>query len=313
MINNWKRRSKRWRKSFDGDSEKVVAEDLDNQLTKGKKDNTKPLENLSESHKSLQSEAINYAKTDGCSKLSSEEKNGKLEQDLEKEETCSTEGKTCSETMSLNTVRGQSAQEFNISTSESQRPKSLCLSSSKDRSKENLIVNRVVSDGYIPGENPRLPSPIWVRQNDSHRVVKRTASESALKVLVSSKQSSIVSSDVGSPLSTSRGSLLDTSQDSLNDSGVSTENSPTNTLTSRRKKKVGKSLSLVNSPGESSRKLTQFDRRSWGEWVATEMEQTPTTTCTEYEENTTAQGSKSAKSQNTLKRVVKQLFSTKKR
>lgn len=288
MLNNWRRRSKRWRKSFDGDSDKSVVDELDSQLAKVTIKNNGT------------DESVEF--TDAAQAT--------LRQTCllkERIEITTTNVDTLADNLSKNNINSQG----NLCPQDiSERPQSLLLFSkhSTNLDREDLK-NRALSEGDITEGNSKLPSPVWVRQTEERK--KRSTSLSHLQQNVSLQRSSIEFIDNGSPISTSKGSLLDTSQDSLVDSGVSTEDSPTNTLSCMRTNKFIKSSSAANSSGESSIKLTGLNIGNWSEWVDSEMGQTPANHKEPTESSPDCKVT--TKSHNRFKNVVKQLFSAKKR
>jgi len=207
-----------------------------------------------------------------------------------------------------------------VTSSSRPRPVSLGhLSTLQLKEHENKIKDKVLSDPSLTKEkNNSLEhsSEIWIPRQQ-FLLSRRRPSENA-RHSVCSRTSSVVSGG-SSPLSGSKKSLSRISQESLADSGVSETpgSSPSNTLNSRTRKtssdkrnKLSHSLTNVSGTCEPKRKLSQLNRRSWGDWVSAEMENTADEGSGEIDNHV---DDVSVKQKRKFKDVMKQLFSPKKK
>lgn len=180
---------------------------------------------------------------------------------------------------------------------------------------ENKLKDKVLSDPSLTKETSlENCSDVWIPRQNQPLARRRTSRHS-----VCSRTSSVFSEET-SPLTGSKKSLSHISQESLADSGVSETpgSSPSNTLNSRTRKrstpekgeKLSHSLTNVSGSGETKRKLSQLNRRSWGDWVSAEMENTPDEVTVDKDDHV---DDVSVKNKRKFKDVMKQLFSSKKR
>ncbi|XP_068728544.1 uncharacterized protein [Montipora capricornis] len=198
------------------------------------------------------------------------------------------------------------------------RPVSLGLPTNFQlREEQNVLRDKVLSDPSLTKEKSIENSDVWIRRQDLPPMRRRTSGLS-----VCSRNSSVFSDS--SPLSGSKRSLSHISQESLADSGVSETpgSSPSNTLRTRSRarstpengEKLSHSLTDVTSPsGETQRKLSQLSRRSWGDWISAEMENTPEKRRVSVRSEGRASDDVEVKNKRKFKDVMKQLFSSKKK
>lgn len=196
------------------------------------------------------------------------------------------------------------------------RPVSLgYLSNLQLNEHERKIKDKVLSDPSLTKDDESLQcsTDVWIPRNQT-LLSRRRPSDNARQSICSS----VVSGD-SSSLSGSKKSLSRISQESLADSGVSEtpRSSPSNTLNNRthkilkaKKDKLSASLTNVSGTNEPKRKLSQLNRRSWGDWVSAEMENSPDEVSVDRDDRV---DDVSVKNKRRFKDVVKQFFSSKKR
>lgn len=280
FIRNLQRRSKKWRRSTE-----------------------EPAKNETE---------INLKEGDNChDKTIIHDENGNV--DIDVKDT----GKG-DDTPPCSPVRSRSIRKNAMAFPVKSRPVSLGLPSNYQvREQQDTLRAKVLSDPSLTKEKLLESSNVWIPRQSAPVARRRTSRHS-----VCSRNSSIFS-DSASPLSGSKRSLSHISQESLADSGLSETpgGSPSNTFRTRirinstpeRGEKLSHSLTDVTNPlsGEPQRKVSQLSRRSWGDWISTEMKITPENTPVDSEDQTTDDAG--VKNKRKFKDVMKQLFSSKKK
>lgn len=290
LIRNWQRRSKKWRRS----TEEPFKQENQGEMDTLSKENDNSQDCIEQSTAVLGQE-------------NTEDENGNVKID-KKDDTppCSPSRKCFRKNAVTSPTRP--------------RPVSLgYLSTLQLKEHENKIKDKVLSDPSLTKEkNESLEhsSEIWIPRQQ-YLLSRRRPSDNA-RHSVCSRTSSVVSGG-SSPLSGSKKSLSRISQESLADSGVSETpgSSPSNTLNSRtrrtsseKRNKLSHSLTNVSGTGEPKRKLSQLNRRSWGDWVSAEMENTPDEGSVEIDNHV---DDVSVKQKRKFKDVMKQFFSPKKK
>ncbi|XP_078349665.1 uncharacterized protein LOC144634547 isoform X3 [Oculina patagonica] len=296
LIRNWQRRSKKWRRSTEEPFKRESLGELD----------TPSKENENSDHQNCIEQS-----TSVLGQENTEDENGNVKLD----DKDSTKGSTPPCTPSRKCVRKNA-----VTSPTRPRPVSLgYLSNLQLKEHENKIKDKVLSDPSLTKEKNKSlenPSDVWIPRHQS-LLARRRPSDNA-RHSVCSRTSSVFSGE-SSPLSGSKKSLSRISQESLADSGVSETpgSSPSNTLNSRTRKtskekrdKLSFSLTNVSGTSEPKRKLSQLNRRSWGDWVSAEMENTPDEVSVERDDNV---DEVSVKNKRKFKDVVKQFFSSKKK
>lgn len=286
LIRNWQRRSKKWRRS----TEEPLKQESQGEMDTLSKENDKSQDCMEESRTVPSQE-------------NTEDENGNVKKDVTP--PCSPSRKCLRK---------------NAVTSPRPRPVSLGhLSTLQLKEHENKIKDKVLSDPSLTKEKDNSlehSSEIWIPRQQ-FLLSRRRPSDNA-RHSVCSRTSSVVSGG-SSPLSGSKKSLSRISQESLADSGVSETpgSSPSNTLNRRTRKtlsdkrnKLSHSLTNVSGTSEPKRKLSQLNRRSWGDWVSAEMENTPNEGSVEIDNHV---DDVSVKQKRKFKDVMKQFFSPKKK
>lgn len=198
------------------------------------------------------------------------------------------------------------------------RPVSLGYLSTNDQLKEHQqrIKGKVLSDPSLAKDDDSLEctGDVWIPRSQTLSSKRRPSDNFRRSVC-----SSVVSGD-SSPSTGSKKSLSRISQESLADSGLSETpgSSPSNTLNNRtqkvlkekRDKLSSSSLTNVSVTNEPKRKLSQLNRRSWGDWVSAEMENTQDEVSVERDDQV---DDVSVKNKRRFKDVMKQFFSSKKK
>lgn len=294
LIRNWQRRSKKWRRSTEEPFKRESLGEID----------TPPKENEDDQ------DCIEQSSAKLCQE-NTEDENGNVKLDNKD----ATKGSTPPCSPSRKCLRKNA-----VTSPTRPRPVSLgYLSNLQLQEHENKIKDKVLSDPSLTKEKDgslENSSDIWIPRNQS-LLARRRPSDNA-RYSVCSRTSSVVSGEC-SPLCGSRKSLSHISKESLADSGVSETpgSSPSNTLNSRTRKtskekrdKLSFSLTNIAGTSEPKRKLSQLHRRSWGDWVSAEMENTPDDVSVEREDHV---DDASVKNKRKFKEVVKQFFSSKKK
>ena len=291
LIRNWQRRSRKWRRSTD---EPIKRDSL------GEIDNTS-MENLGSEDHFGENKTV-------TSQENIEDENGNVNlsgKDFKRRFT-----PPCSP--STKSVR-KNATAFPVKP----RPVSLGFPANFQlKEEQNVLKDKVLSDPSLTKEKSLGNSlDVWVPRQNLPLARRRPSRQS-----VSSRNSSVFSGDA-SPLSGSRKSLPHISQESLADSGVSETpgSSPSNTLNIRTRKrstlengeKLSHSLTNVSGSGEAKPKLSQLNRKSWGDWISAEMENTPDQVTVDRDDH--ADDVAGVKNKRKFKDVMKQLFSSKKK
>ena len=292
MIRNWQRRSKKWRRSGEERFKKESVGETDNASTS--KENEIGDDGLEDNRTASAQDEL-------------EDENGNVNFDDEDSQK------------SYTPPRSPSTKQLRINGAafpSKPRPVSLGFPPNFQlRNPENTLKDKVLSDPSMTKEKSvENSSDVWIPRQNPPLGRRRTSRPS-----VSSRNSSVFSGDA-SPLSGSKKSLSHISQESLADSGVSETpgSSPFNTLNNRVRKrstpergeKLSHSLTNVSGSGETKRKLSQLNRRSWGEWVSAEMESTPDEVTVDKDDHV---DDATIKNKRKFKDVMKQLFSSKKK
>lgn len=295
MIRNLQRRSKKWRRSFDEHT--AVAEQ----------------DRTSDVHRS--------ERTQSDKELFS--KNIEIDTKSTPSDSLNTEGNDARGTVPPECDDSQDSPLFNGCLKRCRtRPMSSVLPAGCKSigSNVNELRSKVFSHNNLSRQQSRDQSAdIWVPRQ-RHPSLRRTTSDVNSSVGSSSRHSSVASSEASQPFGSGK-SLLRISQESLADSGVSEtpNSSPNNTLprtnlSRDRKEHISRSLSNIGSPLDAQNKLSRLDRRSWGEWISAEMELTPSGEIeSEAHEWEVENDNKQPKNKRKLTKVVKQLFSGKKK
>ena len=288
LIRTWQRRSKKWRRSTEEPQKQESQGEMDT-VSKGNEN----IQDCMEESTTVQSQE------------NTEDENGNVQKDVTP--PCSPSRKCLRKNAVTSPLRP--------------RPVSLgYLSTLQLKGQENNLKDKVLSDPSLTKDkNNSLEhsSEIWIPRQQFLLSTRRRPSDNA-RHSVCSRTSSVVS-EGSSPLSGSKKSLSRFSQESLADSGVSETpgSSPSNTLNSRTRKassdkrnKLSHSLTNVSCSSEPKRKLSQLNRRSWGDWVSAEMENTPDEVSVEIDDHV---DDVSVKHKRKFKDVMKQFFSPKKK
>ena len=294
LIRNWHRRSKKWRRSTD---EPFKQENLGEMDT--------PSKELDNGQDCIEQSTAVRDQDDTA------DENGNVKPDYDKDAI-----KSCSPP---STPTRKCLRKNAVASPIRPRPVSLGFPSNYQlKEHENKMKDKVLSDPSLTKEKSGHESPdVWVRRQQSLLTRRRTSYDNA-RQSICSRNSSIVSGE-SSPLFGSKKSLSRISQESLADSGVSETpgSSPSNTLNSRTRKistekrdKLSHSLTNVSGTTDPKRKLSQLNRRSWGDWVSAEMENTPDEVSVERDDHV---DDVSVKNKRKFKDVMKQLFSSKKK
>ena len=287
LIRNWQRRSKKWRRS----TEEPLKQESQGEMDTLSKEHDNSQDFMEESRTLLSQE-------------NTEDENGNVKKNVTP--PCSPSRKCLRKNAVTSPTRP--------------RPVSLgYLSTLQLKEHENNIKDKVLSDPSLTKEkNISLEhsSEIWIPRQQFLQSRRRPSDNARHSVC--SRTSSVVSGG-SSPLSGSKKSLSHISQESLADSGVSETpgSSPSNTLKSRTRKtssdkrnKLSHSLTNVSGTSEPKRKLSELNRRSWGDWVSAEMENTPDEGSVEIDSHV---DDDSVKHRRKFKDVMKQFFSPKKK
>lgn len=290
LKRNWQRRSKKWRRSTE---EPLKRESL-GEIDTPSRENENVQDCIEPSSTVLGQE-------------NTEDENGNLK--VDNEDAPSSPSRKCFRKNAVSSLT---------------RPRPVSLgyfSSSQLKEYENKIKDKVLSDPSLTkeqGESLDTSSDVWIRRQQSPFARRRPSDNVCARHSVCSRTSSVVSGG-SSPLSGSKRSLSYISKESLADSGVSETpgSSPSNTLNSRTRKslkekrdKLSYSLTNVSGTTEPKRKLSQLNRRSWGDWISAEMENTPDDVSVKRDERVNDVG---VKNKRRFKDVVKQFFTSKKK
>ncbi|XP_027039924.1 uncharacterized protein LOC113668239 isoform X5 [Pocillopora damicornis] len=287
LIRNWQRRSKKWRRSTEEPFKR---------------------ESLSETERTAKENEINESgneqNTADEGSCKNEDENANVRSD-DKEFTTS-------RTPPCNPCRKNA-----VASRARPRPVSLgYLSNYQLKEHDERIKGKVLSDPSLAKDDESLECSrdVWIPRSNTLSP-KRRPSENFRRSVCSS----VVSGD-SSPSTGSKKSLSRISQESLADSGVSETpgSSPSNTLNSRthkilkerRDRLSSSSLTNVSGTNESKQKLSRLNRRSWGDWVSAEMENTPDEVSEERDDQV---DDVNVKNKRRFKDVMKQFFSSKKK
>lgn len=287
LKRNWQRRSKKWRRSTE---EPIKRENVDDMETTVKNNDVNQ-EHMDEPIIALNQEIF-------------EDENANVDLDVKSYTP------PCSPTT-------RNMKKSGGSFSPKPRPVSLGFPTGFQLRSEqqNVLKDKVLSDPSLTMEKSiENCSDVWIPRQNLPLTRRRISRQS-----VCSRNSSVFSGDT-SPLSGSKKSLSQVSQESLADSGVSETpgHSPSNTLTGRTRKwstpergeKLSQSLTNVSASGDSKRKLSQLNRRSWGDWISAEMENNNDEETVDRDEDRVDDAG--VKNKRKFKDVMKQLFFKKK-
>ena len=293
LKKNWQRRSKKWRRSTDEPIKRDSLGEMDTTL----KDNLGSGDHFDTNTTVPNQENI-------------EDENGNV--DISAKDFSKRYTPPCSPTTPTRKSVRKNAMAYPLK----HRPVSLGFPANFHlKEQQNVLKDKVFSDPSLTKEKSLENSlDIWIPRQNLPLARRRPSRQS-----VSSRNSSVFSGDT-SPLSGSRKSLRHISQESLADSGVSETpgSSPSNTLNTRTRKrptpengeKLSHSLTNVSGSGETKRKLSQLNRKSWGDWISAEMENTPDKVTVDRDDHADDVG---VKNKRKFKDVMKQLFSSKKK
>lgn len=286
LIRNWQRRSRKWRRSTE---EPFKSESLSENDGRAKENETNENENK------------HYALAEG----QNEDENANVSLD---DKDVRVSGTPPCTPFRKNAVVSRARP----------RPVSLGYLSTNDQLKEHQqrIKGKVLSDPSLAKDDDSLEctGDVWIPRSQTLSSKRRPSDNFRRSVC-----SSVVSGD-SSPSTGSKKSLSRISQESLADSGLSETpgSSPSNTLNNRtqkvlkekRDKLSSSSLTNVSVTNEPKRKLSQLNRRSWGDWVSAEMENTQDEVSVERDDQV---DDVSVKNKRRFKDVMKQFFSSKKK
>ncbi|PFX15145.1 hypothetical protein AWC38_SpisGene20647 [Stylophora pistillata] len=286
LIRNWQRRSRKWRRSTE---EPFKSESLSENDGRAKENETNENENK------------HYALAEG----QNEDENANVSLD---DKDVRVSGTPPCTPFRKNAVVSRARP----------RPVSLGYLSTNDQLKEHQqrIKGKVLSDPSLAKDDDSLEctGDVWIPRSQTLSSKRRPSDNFGRSVC-----SSVVSGD-SSPSTGSKKSLSRISQESLADSGLSETpgSSPSNTLNNRtqkflkekRDKLSSSSLTNVSVTNEPKRKLSQLNRRSWGDWVSAEMENTQDEVSVERDDQV---DDVSVKNKRRFKDVMKQFFSSKKK
>lgn len=286
LIRNWQRRSRKWRRSTE---EPFKSESLSENDGRAKENETNENENK------------HYALAEG----QNEDENANVSLD---DKDVRVSGTPPCTPFRKNAVVSRARP----------RPVSLGYLSTNDQLKEHQqrIKGKVLSDPSLAKDDDSLEctGDVWIPRSQTLSSKRRPSDNFRRSVC-----SSVVSGD-SSPSTGSKKSLSRISQESLADSGLSETpgSSPSNTLNNRtqkilkekRDKLSSSSLTNVSVTNEPKRKLSQLNRRSWGDWVSAEMENTQDELSVERDDQV---DDVSVKNKRRFKDVMKQFFSSKKK
>lgn len=286
LIRNWQRRSRKWRRSTE---EPFKSESLSENDGRAKENETNENENK------------HYALAEG----QNEDENANVSLD---DKDVRVSGTPPCTPFRKNAVVSRARP----------RPVSLGYLSTNDQLKEHhqRIKCKVLSDPSLAKDDDSLEctGDVWIPRSQTLSSKRRPSDNFRRSVC-----SSVVSGD-SSPSTGSKKSLSRISQESLADSGLSETpgSSPSNTLNNRtqkvlkekRDKLSSSSLTNVSVTNEPKRKLSQLNRRSWGDWVSAEMENTQDEVSVERDDQV---DDVSVKNKRRFKDVMKQFFSSKKK
>jgi len=281
LIRNWQRRSKKWRRSTEESFKRESVDEMDT---------------TSKENDGGQNCLEDNTTTPGQENI--EDENGNINEDCKDfKQSCTPPCSPSTKHLRKNAVAFPS------------RPRPVSLGVPPNftlREQEKKLKDKVLSDPSLTKEKSlEHSSDVWIPRQNPALTRRRTSRQS-----VCSRNSSVFSGET-SPLSGSKKSLSHISQESLADSGVSETpgSSPSSTLNNRNRQ-LCHSLTNVSGSAETKRKLSQLNRRSWGDWVSAEMENTPDEATVDRDDQVE---NVSAKNKRKFKDVMKQLFSSKKK
>ena len=281
LIRNWQRRSKKWRRSTEESFKRESVDEMDT---------------TSKENDGGQNCLEDNTTTPGQENI--EDENGNINED------CKDFKQSCTPPCSPSTKH---LRKNAVAFPSRPRPVSLGVPPNFSmREQEKKLKDKVLSDPSLTKEKSlEHSSDVWIPRQNPALTRRRTSRQS-----VCSRNSSVFSGET-SPLSGSKKSLSHISQESLADSGVSETpgSSPSSTLNNRNRQ-LCHSLTNVSGSAETKRKLSQLNRRSWGDWVSAEMENTPDEATVDRDDQVE---NVSAKNKRKFKDVMKQLFSSKKK